>query len=124
MVGLATLVSVLSLGLGLARTPYLGVACHEAKSTTCGRVGIAVWLRGAPTTVQAIVRHASVRLRHEKWANGETPWIGYVHLPLRAMGVPAGWSGPAKRLLLHLRVRRNGGWRSGTVPVLLSPGWG
>ena len=124
MVVLATLVSVFSLGLGLARAPYLGVACHEANSTTCGRVGIAVWLRGSATAVQATVRHAGVRLQREAWANGETTWIGYVHLPLRAMGLPAGWAGPAKRLLLHLRVRRRGVWRTGTVPVLLSPGWG
>jgi hypothetical protein len=122
----ATLASVLSLGLGLglARTPYLGVACHQANSTTCGRVGIAVWLRGTPTEVEATVRHAGVRLRRERWANGETPWIGYVHLPLHAMGLPTGWTGPAKRLLLHLRVRRGGVWRTGTVPVLLGPGWG
>ena len=124
MVVLATLVSVISLGLGLTRTPYLGVACHDANSTTCGRVGIAVWLRGTPTAVQATVRHASVRLQRKTWANRKTTWIGYVHLPLRAMGLPAGWSGPAKRLLLHLRVRRDGVWRTGTVPVLLSPGWG
>jgi hypothetical protein len=124
MVVFATLVSVWSLGLGLTRTPYLGVACHQANTTTCGRVGIAVWLRRTPTAVQATVRNASVRLQRKSWANGETTWIGYVHLPLRAMGLPAGWTGPFKRLLLHLRVRRGGVWRTGTVPVLLSPGWG
>jgi hypothetical protein len=59
------------------------------------------------------VRHAGVRLRRERWANGETPWIGYVHLPLHAMGLPTGWTGPAKRLLLHLRVRRGIVWRTG-----------
>jgi hypothetical protein len=124
MVVSATLVTVLSLGLGLARPPYLGVACHGANTITCGRVGIAVWLRGSPTAVEATVRNAGVRLQRETWANGETPWIGYAHLDLRAMGLPAGWTGPAKRVLLHLRIRRRGVWRTGTVPVLLSPGWG
>jgi hypothetical protein len=124
MLFLATFGTVLSLGLGLARTPYLGVACHQPSSTTCGRVGIAVWVRGRATAVQATVRGASVRLQRETWANGETRWIGYVHLRLRVMGIPAGWTGPAKRLLLRLRVRRGGIWRVGAVPVLLSPGWG
>ena len=124
MIALATVATVLSFGLGVARTPYLGVACHRANSTSCGRVGIAVWLRGNPTRVEATVGHVTVRLQKQKWANGETPWIGYAHLPLRAMGLPVGWTGPAIRLLLHLRVRRAGVRRTGTAPVLLSPGWG
>lgn len=121
---LATVSSVLVLGLGLARAPYLGVACHEANTTTCGRVGIAVWVRGRTTAIDARVGAARARLRRQRRAHGETPWIGYVHLPLRRLGLPAGWTGPAIPLQLHLRMERAGVWRTGTVRVLLSPGWG
>jgi hypothetical protein len=124
MIVLATLLSAVSLGLGLVRPPYLGVACPGADVTTCGRVGIAVWLTERPTEVNAILDGHRVRLRLEAAPSGQ--WIGFVHLPLRSLGLPVHWYGtrPFKRMTLHLRVRSRSGWREGTVRVQLSPGWG
>jgi hypothetical protein len=124
MVVLATLASLFSLGLGLTRTPYLGVDCPYANTTTCGRVGIAVWLKDRPTAIEASIGKAHVRLRAPSPPNVRAPWVGYVHLPLRAMGIPASWTGSARPLRLHLRVERAGTWQTGTVRALLYPGFG
>src|SRR5882757_3731432 len=104
----------LSLGLGLARDPYVGVACPRANSTTCGRVGIAVWLaRRHVIRVDATLAGAGVRLAPPTAAGSF--WVGFVHLPLRAMGLPESWAGtPAKRVTLVLRIRYPSGWRTGT----------
>lgn len=121
---LAALVTALSLGLGLSREPYIGVACSHANSTTCGRVGIAVWLaRRHAIRVDATLAGARVRLIPPK-AVGSF-WVGFVHLPLHAMGLPTSWEGsPPKRLTLRLRIHYASGWRSGTLRIQLSPGWG
>lgn len=120
MVVLATILS-----LGLVCSPYLGVACHGANNTGCGRVGVAVWVKGRPSAIEARVAGARVRLRAPSPPNARVPWIGYVHLPLRAMGLPARWTGvPVKRLRVRLRVERAGVWRQGTMRLPLGPGWG
>ena len=124
MAGLAALLSVLSLGLGLSRGPYTGVACSQANSTTCGRVGIAVWLGPRPASrVEATLAGIHVRLTPPAAATGF--WVGFVHLPLRSMGLPESWAGaPAKRLTLELRIHYPAGWRKGRLRVQLRPGWG
>jgi hypothetical protein len=124
MAGFAAILVALSLGLGLSRDPYVGVACAQSNSTACGRVGIAVWLaRRHAIGVDATLAGTHVRLAPPK-AVGSF-WVGFVRLPLRRMGLPESWAGtPAKRLTLMLRVRYPSGWQTGTLRVQLSPGWG
>lgn len=124
MVGFAAILSALSLGLGLARDPDIGVACRRANSTTCGRVGIAVWLaRRHAIRVDATLAGEHVRLTPPTAVGGY--WVGFVRLPLRTMGLPAWWAGaPPERLTLVVRVRYPSGVRSGTLRLYLRPGWG
>jgi hypothetical protein len=92
MVGFAALLTALSLSLGLSRDPYIGVACPQANSITCGRVGIAVWLaRRHAIRVEATLAGAHVLMTPPK-AVGSF-WVGFVHLPLRSMGLPESWTG-------------------------------
>jgi len=124
MIVLATAFSALSLGLGLVQPPYLGVACPGPNVTTCDRVGIAVWVARSPAQVDATLDQHSVRLQLQAAPIGM--WVGFVHLPLRSLGIPKTWYGskPVKMLTLHLRVHFRSGWRAGQVRVQLSPGWG
>ena len=124
MAELAALLSALSLGLGLAREPYVGVACRQPNSTVCGRVGIAVWVaRRHAMRVDATLAGAKVRLMPPKRAG--TFWVGFVHLPLERMGLPQSWVGdPQKDLTLRLRIRYASGWRTGDVRLPLHAGWG
>jgi hypothetical protein len=124
MAGFAAILTALSLGLGLSREPYVGVACSQANSTTCGRVGIAVWLaRRHAIRVEATLAGAHVRMTPPKTVGSF--WVGFVRLPLRSMGLRGSWAGtPAKLLPLVLRIRYPSGWRTGTLRVQLSPGWG
>lgn len=124
MAGLAALLTAFSLGLGLARDPYVGIACHRPNSTACGRVGIAVWLsRPHAKRIEATLAGAQTRLTPPRSAGGF--WVGFVRLPQRRLALPASWAGtPARRLTLTLRIRYPDGWHSGTIRVPLSPGWG
>jgi hypothetical protein len=124
MNGLAVLLSALSLGLGLARDPYMGVACPQPNSTVCGRVGIAVWVAGRHAIrVDATLAGAHVRLTPPKQVGSF--WVGFVHLPLHRMGLPQSWVGdPQKELTLRLRIRYASGWRTGSVRLRLHAGWG
>jgi hypothetical protein len=124
MVALSVVVSALSLGLGLVRAPYVGVSCPGPNVTTCGRVGIAVWLAHPAQEVDATLGGQGARLRLLNAPSGM--WIGFVHFRRGALGIPAIWYGasPVKRMTLHLRVRTKAGWRSGTVRIELAPGWG
>ncbi|HZP71915.1 MAG TPA: hypothetical protein VFA97_00915 [Gaiellaceae bacterium] len=110
--------------LGLAREPYIGVACPQANSTVCGRVGIAVWLvRRHATRIDATLAGRHVRLVPPKAVGSY--WVGFVHLPLRAMGLPSSWAGdPPKQLALRLRVAYADGARSGALRLGLHSGWG
>ncbi|HZV27030.1 MAG TPA: hypothetical protein VFG00_12145, partial [Acidothermaceae bacterium] len=98
--------------LRLAQMPYVGVSCPEANVTTCGRVGVAVWLsrRGASEVVVSV---AGVRARlGPPPRNTSSPsWRTFVHLPLARMGIPAVWDGePYKVLTLRVLVRYGRHW--------------
>jgi hypothetical protein len=118
-------------GLGLAKAKpwpgadgaFIGVTCGNI--TTCNRVGVAVWLRHPATEVDATLSAVHVRLRAPQRPTRDY-WSGFVHLPLRSLGLPSWWDGahPAKAMTLHLRVHYSSGWRDGDVRVQLSPGWG
>jgi len=118
---LATLAPVVSLGLGLTQPPYLGVACPHANSTRCGRVGVAVWVSRPASAIEATVQ--GVRVRLHPTGGRRLPWIGYVHLRLRAWGIPSFWTG-VKPIGIRVHILRTGRWQSGTVRTLLHPGWG
>ena len=117
-------------GLGLvpakpwpgASGAYLGITCGNV--TTCDRVGVAVWLTHSASEVDATL--AGVHLRLRPPAQSHDYWSGLVHLPVRALALPAWWDGahPTKTMTLHLRVHYSAGWRDGDVRVQLSPGWG
>lgn len=114
--------------LGLAQSPYVGVACpHVLNLTTCGRIGIAVWFKRPAQRVDAVLVGAHVRL-HAGGLGGKGPtyWQGYVHIGRRRLGLPRQWFGdkPVRFLLLRLTVRDMTGIRSGSVRVRLHPGWG
>ena len=124
MAVVAPVLAALSLGLGLARQPYVGVACHGANSISCGRVGIAVWLaRPHAVAIDATLEGRQVCLSPPTTPGGY--WVGYVRVPLQRMGLPAFWTGtPSKQLKLVLRISYPSGRRSATLHVPLRPGWG
>lgn len=114
--------------LGLAQPPTIGVACRGLPNlTTCGRIGIAVWLKRPARGVDAALSGAHVHLHAGGFGGtGPTYWEGYVHIDRRRLGLPRQWYGtkPVRFLMLHLTVRYAGGTRSGSVCVQLRPGWG
>jgi hypothetical protein len=115
--------------LGLAQSPYLGVACPYSNSTSCGRIGISVSLKRPALGVDAVLAGRRVRLRTGPFVlagHGPRFWQNYVHLDRRQLGLPLYWSGshPVKYLTLRLVVRYATGTVRGTVRVLLHPGWG
>jgi hypothetical protein len=123
MVALSVLLSAASLGLGLVRAPYVGVSCPRPNSTTCGRVGIAVWLAHPATEVDATLGGRRTHLRLLNAPSGM--WGGFVRVRLAALGIPPTWFGtPVKWMTLHLRVQLRKGRRSGAVRVRLMAGWG
>jgi hypothetical protein len=114
--------------LGLAQPPYVGIACKGVPNvTTCGRIGIAVWLKRPARRVDATLSREHVRL-HSGGLGGTGPkyWEGYVQIDPHRLGLPKYWYGtkPVKILTLHLVVRDGGGRRQGSVRVQLKPGWG
>jgi hypothetical protein len=110
--------------LGLYQPPYLGIACHGPNTTTCGRIGIAVWLRRPARHVDATLEGVTVRL-HDDGLAGQY-WTGYVTLPSGQLGLPTRWYGtkPTKWLFLRLTIHRAHGTAQGTIPSLLHAGWG
>lgn len=118
--------SRVGLRLALAQTPYVGVSCPAANVTTCGRVGIAVWLaRPGASEVDAVLAGTRVRLGPPPTEGPGQSWRGFVHLPVASMGLPRWWAGsPARILTLQLRVRYGSSWREAHTRVWLSPGWG
>ena len=113
-----------SAALGLFQPPYLGVACHGSNTTTCGRIGIAVWLRGPARRVDASLAGVTVRL-HDDGLAGQY-WTGYATLPPGWLGLPPRWYGtkPTKWLLLRLTIRRADGTARGAVRSFLHAGFG
>jgi hypothetical protein len=113
------------LALGLARPPYVGLACRTPNSPVCGRVGMAVWLRRPALAVTAVLAGFRVTL-HAGGLGGRGPkyWEGYVHLPKRALP-PKSYSGdPPVFLRLQLALRYPSGTARGRVRAFLHPGWG
>ena len=112
--------------LGLARPPYIGVACRRVPNlTTCGRIGIGVWLKRPARGVDAALSRAHVRLHAGGFGGtGPTYWEGYVRV--RKRDLPRGWYGGDPPFFLRLRInlRYPTGTARGTVRVLLHPGWG
>jgi hypothetical protein len=113
MVFLATLLAAGS--LGLAQPPYLGVACPQANVTSCGRIGIAVWLDRNAVSVDATLAGETVRLRKRARF-----WSGFVGADL---GLPRYWTG-SQLVTLRLAIRYPHGTARGAVRATLHPGWG
>jgi hypothetical protein len=110
--------------LGFSQPPSVGVACLRPNVTTCGRIGIAVWLAHPARSVSATVQDQSIRLtppgpgrRHPAY------WSGYTHVSL---GLPWRWFGtkPVRFVDLQLVIRYATRKATGTVRVRLRPGWG
>ena len=106
--------------LWLGNPPYLGLACHDGGST-CGRIGIAVWLRKPATSVRATLLGKTISLASSRRGSGAYGyrlfWTGFVHTD------PASVE-PLRRYRLVVRVRRDGTRLQGLRSVLLSAGWG
>jgi hypothetical protein len=114
------------LPLRLAQAPYVGVSCPKANVTTCGRVGVAVWLgrRGASEVLVSLAG-VQVRLGPPPRNTSSPSWRAFAQLPLARMGIPALWDGqPSKALELTVRARYGRLWLSRTLVVPLSTGWG
>jgi hypothetical protein len=113
-----------SAGLGLARSPYLGVACPLSNSTRCGRVGIAVWTTRRASRVSTVLGGVTVRLQPP--AQGRDYWQAFVRLDLEQLGIPQYWRGsrPTRTLNLALTIYYPARIARGALPLLLHPGWG
>ena len=114
--------------LGLSEPPVIGVACpHKPNITTCGRIGIAVWVTHPATAVSADLAGTQVRM-HAGGLGGRGPtyWEGYVHISRSRLGLPVQWYGtkPVKFLRLHLVIDYPTLVARGTVRVQVRPGWG
>jgi hypothetical protein len=119
-----------------ARAPYLGVACPQANSIRCDRLGLAVWLARPATAVSATIAGRPLRL-HRGWAagHGARAWTGYLQPagllgdgPLRITPDRGRffWQGShPKRVRVVVRVRGPGGaMRVRSLDVWLAAGWG
>jgi hypothetical protein len=128
------LLAALAVSAGLlGAPPYVGVACPEANSIACDRIGVAVWVRGPARAVRAVVAGRDVRLR-PAWTDARgRAWTGYVRragLRDGALRVPAdgrgrwfGQEAPEVRVRVVV-VRRTGVAAGVTRVVALRPGWG
>jgi len=118
--------AVAASALGLAQPPYLGIACPGQNVTTCGRVGVAVWLRRPALHVDARLGGITVTM-HAGGLGGRGPtyWEGYASFRPGRLGLPPRWYGsnPAKWLLLRLTIRRADGAAHGAVRSVLHAGW-
>jgi hypothetical protein len=108
----------------------MGVSCRKANSTTCDRVGLAVWLRHPARSITARVNGRPVRLDDPEWSNAKDPrgplYAGFLQPagltdPRDELGVPAHYEGvPPRAAWVDLRID---GEATGLV-VPLSAGWG
>jgi hypothetical protein len=106
----------------------IGVACpRQPNITTCGRIGIAVWLKRPAIAAIADLAGAHIRL-HAGGFGGKRPtyWEGYVRRSRQQLGLPVQWYGtkPVKFLRLHLVIRYTARVAKVTVRLQLRPGWG
>jgi hypothetical protein len=116
-----------ALSLGLSQEPMIGVACPGPNVTTCGRIGIAVWLTRPAATVSAELAGVHVRLHAGGFGGqGPTYWEGYAHINRARLRLPVHWYGtkPVRVLRLHLAIRYPTRVATGTVRLQLRPGWG
>ncbi len=122
-------------GSVLKRAPYAGVACPQANSIACDRVGLAVWLKARAVRVSAVAGGRPLRLQARGFGGrSQNPWIGY----LQPAGLLGGalkvtpdrgrfyWAGAhPKDVDLRLTIRRrDGGLETTRLRVLLRAGWG
>jgi hypothetical protein len=118
----------------LSREPYLGVACPEANSIACDRVGLAVWLKHRAAHVTAAVDGRSLRLRAARsdgrgaWYEGYLQPAGLLDGPLKVTPDRGRyhWAGAHPRTArVTIAVRRADGRRAEAhVRVALRAGWG
>jgi hypothetical protein len=125
--------------LALPRDPGMGVACPEANSIACDRIGIAVWLDSQPRRLVARVGGLSVVLRDAHIRCGAERSCPRLY---QAMLQPAGlldgalkvtpdegryrWLGrhPVEGTLTITATLRDGSRAVATRRVPLAPGWG
>jgi hypothetical protein len=99
---------------------YVGVACHPS-GTSCGRVGVAVWLPRTADLVTARLLGSAVRLTTTHSGSGRYGfrryWTGFRRVPARRVH-PGG--------LVHVRVTvvLGGMLRAYGRSAYLSAGWG
>jgi hypothetical protein len=118
----------------LSRTPYLGVACREANSLACDRVGLAVWLRRPAARVTATINGRALRLHagrpdgRRAWYRGYLQPAGLLDGPLRVTPDRGRyfWQGShPKDALVRIRIRRTSGKvDDASLSVPLRAGWG
>ena len=121
----------------LPRRPYLGVACPQANSIRCDRVGLAVWVsRGAAAvTVTATVDGRRLAL-HRAWREHRgRVWTGFLHpagllgdgplhvTPDRGRYFWAGRHPTTARVAVRVRAP-GGAVRVRSLCVPLMAGWG
>lgn len=117
--------SAASSRLFAAQTPFVGVACHIASRPSCGRIGIAVWLRTPARSVIATLNGVQVKLRNQNSGGRVVTYIGYVHLAASSLRLPSVWAGsPPRYVILHVVARRGTVTAAKTVRLQLHPGWG
>ncbi len=125
--------------LALPKDPGMGVACPEANSIACDRIGIAVWLDSEPQRLVASVGGRSVALRDAHIRCGAESSCPRLY---QAMLQPAGlldgalkvtpdegryrWLGrhPVAGTLTVTATYRDGSRAVATRRVPLAPGWG
>ena len=118
----------------LSRAPYLGVACPEANSLACDRVGLAVWLRRPGARVTATINgrplrlHAGRRDGRAAWYRGYLQPAGLLDGPLKVTPDRGRhfWQGShPKDAFVRIEIRRASGEVDGvSLSVPLRAGWG
>jgi hypothetical protein len=126
--GSSTQPGVVALSDALARQqPVIGIACPDPNITTCGRIGVAVWLQRPATSASATLAGVSLRLHPGGLGGrGRAYWEGYVHLSRQQLRLPVTWAGekPVRFMALRLRVNYPNRVAVGSIRVRLRPGWG
>ncbi|HZS30391.1 MAG TPA: hypothetical protein VFA37_03975 [Gaiellaceae bacterium] len=98
------------------RNSYVGVACHAG--TSCGRIGVAVWLARPADSVVVTLFGRQTRLRYRGVDTVGRVWNGFIHVP------PSGYEPDTYGHRLGVVVRRGQATGSTHLSVFLSPGWG
>ena len=109
------------------QAPMIGIACPVGNRTTCGRVGIAVWLIRPASSVTATISGTHLRLHAGGFGGlGPAYWEGYTHLASATLNLPAYWEGskPTRYLPVHLTINSGTEQATGSLNLMLRPGWG